>query len=159
MFHLHWFLKFFFNISFLRHLPEDSDKNGRNMYMWLSVHIIQYNIFFFFFFFSSCRPLACYSSASLHLFIGRPRLLFASEIPSCTFLTSRSSASLDMCMLHSVGLLCTHDVMFWIPHVSRILSFLSLSLLVLFIILLSVFISVTSNICMVFAVSVRVSAA
>ena len=64
-----------------------------------------------------------------------------------------------MRMLHSVLLLCTHDVMFWIPHVSHILSFRILSLLVLFIILLSVFISVTSNICIVFAVSVRVSAA
>ena len=83
-----------------------------------------------------------YSSASLHLFIGRPRFLFPSGIPSCTLLTSRSSAILDMCMLHSVLLLCTHDVMFWIPHVSRILSFLILSILVLFIILLSVFISV-----------------
>ena len=62
-------------------------------------------------------------------------------------------------MLPSVLLLCTHDVMFWIPHVSRILSFLILSILVLFIILLSVFISVTSNSCIVFAVSVRVSAA
>ena len=33
-----------------------------------------------------------YSSASLHLFIGRPRFLFPSGIPSCTFFTSRSSA-------------------------------------------------------------------
>jgi hypothetical protein len=113
----------------------------------------------FHFFFSSFRPVACYSSASLHPFIGRPRLLFPSGILSCTFLTSRSSAILDMCTLHSVLLLCTHDVMFWIPHVSRMLSFLILSLRVLFIILLSVFISVTSNICTVFAVSVRVSAA
>ena len=104
-----------------------------------------------FFFFSSYRPVACYSSASLHLFISRPRLLFPSRIPSCTFLTSRSSATLDMCMLHSVLLLCTRDVMFCIPHVSRILSFLILFLLVLFIIFLSVFISVTSNICIVFA--------
>ena len=115
--------------------------------------------FFFFFFFSSFSPMACYSSASLHLFIARSRLLFPSEIPSWTFLACRSSAILDMRMLHSVLLLCTHDVMFWIPHVSRILSFLILSLLVLFIILLSVFVSVTSNICIVFAVSVRVSAA
>ena len=67
-----------------------------------------------------------YSSASLHLFIGRPRFLFPSGIPSRTLLTSRSSAILDMCMLHSVLLLCTHDVMFWIPHISRILSFLIL---------------------------------
>ena len=102
------------------------------------------------FFFSSFRPMACYSSASLHLFIGRPRLLFPLGIPSWTFLISPSSAILDMHMLHSVLLLCTHDVMFWIPHVSRILSFRILSLLVLFIILLSVFISVTSNICIVF---------
>ena len=74
---------------------------------------------------------------------------------------SRHALSLlvDMRMLHSVLLLRTHDVMFWIPHVSRILSFLILSLLVLFIILLSVFISVTSSICIVFAISVRVSAA
>ena len=113
----------------------------------------------FFFFFSSCRPVACYSSAFLHLFIRRPLLLFTSGIPSCTFLTSRSSTILDMCMLHSVLLLCTHDVMFWIPHVSRILSFRILSLLVLFKILLCVFISVTSNICKAFAVSILVSAA
>ena len=86
-----------------------------------------------FFFFSSFRPLACYSSASLHLFIGRPRLLFPSGIPSWTFFTSRTSATLDMRMLHSVLLLCTHDVMFWIPHASRILSSLILSRLVLFI--------------------------
>ena len=64
-----------------------------------------------------------------------------------------------MCMLHSVLLLCTHDVMSWIPHISRTLSFLILSILVLFVILLSVFIPVTSNSCIVFAVSVRVSAA
>ena len=94
-----------------------------------------------------------YSSASLHLFIGRPRCLFPSGIPSCTLLTSRSSAILYMCMLHSVLLLCTHDVMFWIPHISRILSFLILSILVLFVILLSVFISVTSNICIVLQIT------
>ena len=64
-----------------------------------------------------------------------------------------------MCILHSVLLLCTQDVIVWIPHISRILPFLILSILVLFIILLSVFISVTSNICVVFAVSVCVSAA
>ena len=64
-----------------------------------------------------------------------------------------------MRMLHSVLPLCTHHVIFCIPHVSRILSFLILSLLVLFVILFSVFISVISNICIVFAVSVRVSAA
>ena len=46
-----------------------------------------------------------YSSASLHLFIGRPQFLFHSGIPSRTFLTSRSSAILDMCSLHSVLLL------------------------------------------------------
>jgi len=49
--------------------------------------------------------------------------------------------------------------MFWITHDSRILSFLAVSHFVLFVILLDVFISVTSNICVVFAVSVRVSAA
>jgi len=100
-----------------------------------------------------------YSSASLHLFIGRPRFLFPSGIPSRTFLTSRLSAILDMRSLHSVLLLCTHDVMFWISHDSCILSFLVLSHFVLVVILLNVFISVTSNICMVFAVSVHVSAA
>ena len=84
-----------------------------------------YILYFFFFSSSSFRPMACYSSASLHLFNGRPRLLFSSGIPSWTFLTSRSSAILDMRMLHSVLLLCTHDFMFWIPHVSRILSFIS----------------------------------
>ena len=88
-----------------------------------------------------------YSSASLHLFIGRPRFLFPSGIPSRTFLTTLSSAILDICSLHSVLLLCTHDVMFWISHDSRILSFLVLSHFVLFVILLNVFISVTSNIC------------
>ena len=88
-----------------------------------------------------------YSSASLHLFIGRPRFLFPSGVPSRTFLTSRSSAILDMCSLRSVLLLCTHDVMFWISHDSRILSFLALFNFVLFVILLNVFISVTSNIC------------
>ena len=100
-----------------------------------------------------------YSSASLHLFIGRPLFLFPSDIPSCTFPTSRSPAILDMCPLHSVLLLCTLDVMFWISHDSRILSFLALSHFVIFVILLNVFISVTSNICMIFVVSVRVSAA
>ena len=100
-----------------------------------------------------------YSSAFFHLFIGRPWFLFPSGIPSCTLLTSRSSAILDMCMLLSVLLPCTHDVMFWTQQVSRILSFLILTILVFFIILLSVFISVTSNSCIVFAVSVRVSAA
>jgi hypothetical protein len=100
-----------------------------------------------------------YSSTSLHLFVGRPRFLFPSGIPSRTFFTSRSSAILDMCSFHSVLLLCTHDVMFWISHDSRILPFLILSHFVLFVILLNVFISVTSNICVVFAVSVRVSAA
>ena len=100
-----------------------------------------------------------YSSAPLHLFIGRPRFLFPSGIPSCTFFTSRSSAILDTCSLHSVLLLCTQDVMFWISHNSRILSFRILSHFVLFIILLNVFISVTSSSCLVFAVSVRVSAA
>ena len=113
----------------------------------------------FIFFFSSSLLLGrwpVYSSASLHLFIGRPQFLFPSDIPSRTFLTSRSSAILDMCSLHSVLLLCTHDVMFWISHDSLILSFLALSHFVLFVILLNVFISVT---CMVFSVSVRVSAA
>ena len=100
-----------------------------------------------------------YSSASLHLLIGRPRFLFPSGIPSCTFFTSRSSAILDTCSLHSVLLLCTQDVMFWISHSSLILSFRILSHFVLFIILLNVFISVTSSSCLVFAVSVRVSAA
>ena len=60
---------------------------------------------------------------------------------------------------HSVLLLCTQDVIVWIPLISRILPFLILSILLLFIILISVFISVTSNICVVFAVSVCVSAA
>jgi hypothetical protein len=64
-----------------------------------------------------------------------------------------------MCSFHSVLLLCTHGVMFRISHDSLILSFLILSHFVLFVILLNVSISVTSNICVVFAVSVRVSAA
>jgi hypothetical protein len=50
-------------------------------------------------------------------------------------------------------LLCTHDVMFLTSHNSRILSFLILSHFVLFMILPNVFISVTSNICIVFIVS------
>ena len=100
-----------------------------------------------------------YSSASLHLFIGRPRFLFPSGIPSCTFLTSRSSAILDTCSLHSVLLLCIQDVMFWISHSYRILSFRILSHFALFTILLNVFISVTSSNCLVFAMSVHVSAA
>jgi hypothetical protein len=68
-----------------------------------------------------------YSSASLHLFIGRPRLIFPSGITSRTFLTSRPSAILDICSLNSILLLCTHDVMFWTSHDSPILSFLILS--------------------------------
>ena len=68
-----------------------------------------------------------YSSASLHLFNGRLRFLFPAGIPSCTFFTSRSSAILDICSLHSVLLLCTHEVMFWISHNSLILSFRTLS--------------------------------
>ena len=103
------------------------------------------------------RPV--YTSASLHIFIGRPRFPLPTGVASCTLLTKRSSHIPDMCTLHSVILLCTQDVIFWIPHISRILSFPILSILVLFIILLSVFISVTSNICVVFAVSFRVSAA
>ena len=99
-----------------------------------------------------------YTSASLNLFIGRPLFLLPTGVASCTLLTTRSSHIRDMCTLHSL-LLCTQDVTVWIPHISRILSFLILSILVLFIILLSVSISVTSNICAVFAVSVRVSAA
>jgi hypothetical protein len=39
---------------------------------------------------------------SLHLFIGRPRFLFPTGIPSCTLLTNRRSVIRDMCMLHSV---------------------------------------------------------
>jgi hypothetical protein len=112
--------------------------------------------------FSSSLPVGrwpVYSSTSLHLFIGRPRFLFPPGIPSRTFFTSLSSAILDMCSFRSVLLICTHDVMFWISHDSRILSFLILSHFVLFVILLNVFISVTSNICTVFAVSVRVLAA
>ena len=100
-----------------------------------------------------------YTRESLHLFIGRPRFLLPTGVASCTLLTKRSSAIRDMCTLQSVLLLCTLDVTVWIPHISRILSFLILSILVLFIILLSVCISVTSNICVVSAVSVRVSAA
>ena len=93
-----------------------------------------------------------YTSASLHLFIGRPRFLLPTGVASCTLLTKRSSHIRDMCTLHSVLLLCTQDVIVWIPHISRILSFLILSILVLFIILLSVFISVTSNICVILRV-------
>ena len=102
--------------------------------------------------------LAVYTSASFHHFIGRPRFLLPTGVSSCTLLTRRSSATRDMCTLPSVLLLSTQDVTVWITHIYRILSSLILSFLGLFIIL-SVFISVTSNICVVFAVSVRVSAA
>jgi len=103
--------------------------------------IIHKNIIIFFF--SSSLLVGrwpVYSSASLHLFIGRPRFLFPSGIPSRTFLTIQSSAILDMCSLHSVLLLCTHDVTFWITHDSRILSYLVLSHFVLFVILLNIII-------------------
>jgi hypothetical protein len=103
------------------------------------------------------RPV--YTSVSLHLFISRLRFLFPTGIPLCTLLTNRSSVIRDMCMLHSILLLCTQEVMFWISHISRILSFPILSIRVLFRILLSVFISVASNICVVLAVSARVSTA
>ena len=110
---------------------------------------------------SSCSHLPVgrgpvYTSASLHLFIG---YLLPTGVASSTLLTKRSSAIPAKCTLHSVLLLCTQDVTVWIPHISRILSFLILSNLVLFIILPRVCISVTSNICVIFAVSVRVSAA
>jgi hypothetical protein len=103
------------------------------------------------------RPV--YTSVSLHLFIGHPRFLFPTGIPSCTLLTNQSYVIRDMCMLLSVLLLCTQEVTFWILHISRILSFLILSVRVLFRILLSIFISVASNIWVVLAVSVRVLAA
>ena len=64
-----------------------------------------------------------YTSASLHLFIGRPQFLLPTGVASCTLLTKRSSAIHDMCILHSVLLLCTQDIIVWIPHISRILSF------------------------------------
>jgi hypothetical protein len=68
------------------------------------------------------RPV--YTSVSLRLFIGRPRFLFPTAIPSCTLIINRPSVIRDMCMLHSVLLLCTQEVMFWISHISRIFSFL-----------------------------------
>jgi hypothetical protein len=72
------------------------------------------------------RPV--YTSVSLHLFIGRPQVLYPTGIPSCTLLTKRSSAIREMCRLYSIFLLCTQEVMFWISNVSRILSFFILSI-------------------------------
>jgi hypothetical protein len=43
---------------------------------------------------------------SLHLFIGSPRFLFPTGIPSCTVLTNRPSVIRDVCMLHLS--LCTY---------------------------------------------------
>ena len=100
-----------------------------------------------------------HSRSSNHLFLGRHLLLTPAGLLTITFFTILSSDILLTCACHSSLLLFTQSPIFWIPHSSLTFSLLTLSSLVTFVILLSVFISVVSNICDIFDVSALVSAA
>ena len=71
-----------------------------------------------------------YSRMSIQRFLGRARLLFPVGLLSCTFLT-HSSFIRNTSVFHSVLLLWTHTLTFYILHFFLLSSFFTMSILVL----------------------------
>ena len=100
-----------------------------------------------------------YPNSSCQRFLGRPLLLFPAGLFIKIFLRIRSSLILFTCAYQFSPLHLIQSSIFWISHFSLMSSLLCLSNSDLSRILLRVFISAVSNICLVLAVSGLVSAA